>query len=471
MKTNKYKLLLVASLVTIFSNCGDKLNIEPAKSIDASTALKTSKDVKATLIGAYSKLGSVNLYGGGFSVYADLLASASDINFFGTFQGLTQIANKNTTVNNGFVSDTWLDAYSAINNANVVLNSLSLVNTVDQKTVEGEAKFIRGALYFELVKLFGKSWTEGDPSANLGVPLILTPTNTLEDASKKPSRSTVAQVYAQVIKDLKDAESLLPAPSSVTYYYATTGAATALLSRVYLAQNDFVNALDAANKVIQSAAYKLTNTYADEFPFTGRGVRIFNTTEDIFAQQVSEQSSYTDVYTTYGQNALNTYYGNSDVGGRGDIEMSIDFLNTYENGDDRLSLFTDDGSGSYFYSNKFDNQYGNVKILRLAEMYLTRAESNFRLGTSVGKNPLNDVNTIRERVKLPTLNSVTIEQILDERHRELAFEGQWLTDYKRTNTDINLVPPLPSNSTSLVFPIPQRELLVNSNLVQNEGYN
>ena len=461
MKNIYYKILLITSAIALGS-CGDQLNLEPAQSIDATTALKSSKDVQATLIGAYSNLEGSDLYGGGFYVYADLLASASDINFFGTFQGLSQIANKAIPINNNFVANTWLNAYATINSANIVLKSLNVVNPVDKSRVEGEAKFIRGALYFELVKLFGKSWNNGNPSINLGVPLILTPTSTVEDASVKIGRNTVAQVYAQVINDLKDAESFLSKPSSVTYFYATTGAASALLSRVYLTQGDYAKARDAANKVITSGAYKLTNTYADAFPFTGQGVRIFNTTEDIFAAQVSEQS---------GSNALNTYYASSSVGGRGDIEMSIDFLNTYEPNDDRLSLFTDDGSGGYSYSNKFDNQYGNVKILRLAEMYLTRAEANFILGTSVGASPESDINRIRARVNLPPISSITsINQILDERHRELAFEGQWLTDYKRTNTSIALSPAIPSNSPSLVFPIPQREILVNDKLVQNEGY-
>ncbi len=467
MKNNPYKILSVAIFTILLSGCGDKLNIQPAQSVDATAALQTSKDVKATLIGAYSRLGSDNLYGGGFSVYADLLASAGDINFFGTFQGLTQIANKSIPVNNGFVAGTWLDGYSAINTANIVLNSLTLVDTVDRKRIEGEAKFIRGTIYFELVKLFAKPWNDGDPNSNLGVPIVLAPTNLLTEAEKQPARNTVAQVYAQVISDLTDAQNLLGSPSSVTYYYATTGAASAMLSRVYLTKGDYANALASSSTVINSGAYKLTNAYADEFPYTGRAVRIFNTSEDIFAQQVSEQSFYSDANTSYGENQQNTFYASSDKGGRGDIEMSLDFYNTYEVGDDRLGLFTDDGSGSYFYSDKFDNQFGNIKVLRLSEMYLTRAEANLVLGTNVGDTPLNDVNAVRARVKLPALSSVSISQVLNERHYELAFEGQWLTDYKRTNTAIA---SLPSNSPTLIFPIPQREIQVNPNLAQNDGY-
>ncbi len=459
MKKIYNKLILISAFALSAIGCGDKLNIQPALNIDAKNALLTSKDVKGALIGAYSNMGSGDLYSGGIQVYSDLLAFDVDFAFFGTFQGLTQINNKDIPINNGFVASVWLEAYTVINSTNEVLNALSVVNPVDKDQVEGEAKFIRACMYFELVKLFGRAWNDGSPTSNLGVPLVLTPTHSLSDAESQPTRSTVAQVYAQIINDLKDAEAKVQTPDNVTYYYATPGAAAGMLSRVYLAQQDYVNALDAANRVITSGYYKLTNTYGEEFPYTGRGVRIYNTSEDIFAQQVSEQS---------GVNNMNTFYGSPDVGGRGDIEATIGYLSTYEANDARLSLFTDDGSGGTFYSNKFDNVYGNIKILRLAEMYLTRAECNLRLGSVTGDTPLNDINYVRARVNLPSLGSVTLSQILTERHFELACEGQWLSDYKRTNTSVG---SFPFDSPKLIFPIPQREMIVNPNLVQNEGYN
>jgi len=459
MKKIYSKLILIATFAFSAIGCGDKLNIQPALTIDASNALRTSKDVKGALIGAYSNMGSGDLYSGGIQVYSDLLAFNADFAFFGTFQGLTQINNKDIPINNGFVASVWLEAYTVINTTNEVLNALSVVNPVDKDQVEGEAKFIRACMYFELVKLFGRAWNDGAPTSNLGVPLVLTPTHSLDDAESKPTRSTVAQVYAQIISDLNDAEAKVQPPNNVSYYYATPAAAAGMLSRVYLAQQDYVDALNAANRVITSGYYKLTNTYGEEFPYIGRGVRIYNTSEDIFGQQVSEQS---------GVNNMNTFYGSPGVGGRGDIEATKNYLATYEANDDRLSLFTDDGSGSTFYSNKFDNVYGNIKILRLAEMYLTRAECNLRLGSSTGDSPVNDINLVRARVNLPPLGLVTLSQILNERHLELACEGQWLSDYKRTNTSVG---SLPFDSPKLIFPIPQREMIVNPNLVQNAGYN
>jgi len=108
-----------------------------------------------------------------------------------------------------------------------------------------------------------------------------------------------------------------------------------------------------------------------------------------------------------------------------------------------------------------------VKVLRLAEMYLTRAECNLRAGTSVGDAPLNDINRIRIRAGIPSLSSVILLDVLDERRLELALEGQWLSDAKRTQSTIS---GMPWNAPQLVFPIPQRERIENPNLLQNEGY-
>jgi hypothetical protein len=102
-------------------------------------------------------------------------------------------------------------------------------------------------------------------------------------------------------------------------------------------------------------------------------------------------------------------------------------------------------------------------------MYLVRAEANFRLGTAVGASPVEDINTIRERVLLDPLDeeSLTLDVILHERKLELAFEGFTLHDAKRLEQNIG---PYAWNDPKLIYPIPQRELRVNANLTQNEGY-
>ena len=98
-------------------------------------------------------------------------------------------------------------AYATINRANNVLSALSIVDEADRGQVEGEARFIRGVLYFELVKLWGKTWGDGDNNANPGVPLVTTPTRSITDEDYR-TRASVQAVYAQIIEDLTKAESL-----------------------------------------------------------------------------------------------------------------------------------------------------------------------------------------------------------------------------------------------------------------------
>jgi len=119
------------------------------------------------------------------------------------------------------------------------------------------------------------------------------------------------------------------------------------------------------------------------------------------------------------------------------------------------------------YSGKWNNQFGNVTVIRLAEMYLIRAEANARLSTSVGATPVADYNIVRTRALLPAAATVTLEQILLERRRELAHEGFRIHDIKRTKASIG---GFAYNADELVFPIPSRELDANPNLTQNPGY-
>jgi len=100
-------------------------------------------------------------------------------------------------------------------------------------------------------------------------------------------------------------------------------------------------------------------------------------------------------------------------------------------------------------------------------MYLIRAEANFRLNSSVGATPLEDINVIRERSGASIATTVSLDIIITERRHELAFEGFAINDAKRLEMNVGA---LPWNSSKLVYPIPQREMLVNKNLVQNEDY-
>lgn len=441
-------------LLATASSCKKALDINPVDTIEQSKALQTSKDVEVALVGSYSALGSRNFYGGRPFLMADFLANTDAIEWYGTYEELTQTINKSLLKTNTFVDNVWADGYTAINDANNVIASISKVDAAKKNKVEGEAKFIRGSAYFDLVRLFGKAYNDGSATTNLGVPIILTPTTSVTDASYV-SRATVAAVYTQAIADLTDAEAKLPATNG---FFATKYSAAGMLARLYLQMGNYSAAANAASRVIASGNYTLTPAFIDAFPVMG-STPGSNTTEDVFSIQVR---------TLTGFNGYNEFYGSSTYGGRGDAVIAQAWINnTYSTTDDRINAFYDDGD---MFTSKFANPYGNVSIIRLAEMYLIRAECNARLAPAApigGQTPLQDLAVVRSRAGLTT-TTATLSNILNERKLELAFEGFALHDAKRTQTNIG---SLPWNSNALVFPIPQREMDANKALVQNPGYN
>lgn len=443
--------LLFLSLCLVIASCADNLEVAPVDTVNEKDALKTSADVEALVVGAYDAIGDGDLLGGNMLRDAELLADDGDLFWDGTFVAPGEIWTKDMQITNDQAENTWLDGYRTINTCNLVLANLNLVVDAKKQTVEGDAKFVRGLMYFELVRLYAKTWTDGNPASNPGLPLILAPTTVagLED-SKKVTRASVQAVYQQIISDLTDAEGLLPEDNG---FFANTYVVSAILSRVYLMQNNYADAAAAADRVIQSGSFALLSDYADNFNKTSAGAGSTTSSEDVFSIQVTDQD---------GVNNMNTFFASSDFSGRGDIYIEPAHFNRYESGDARLDVFYDDER-----TGKWNNQFGNVNIVRLSEMYLTRAEANFREGTSIGDTPLNDINTIRNRVGLADLGVLTIDDILNERLLELAFEGHLLHDLKRTQRSVGA---LSFDADELVFPIPQRERIINPGLTQNPGY-
>jgi hypothetical protein len=448
------------SIAFILGSCNKALDLKPFQSIDQGNALLTSSDVQITLVGAYNKMSNGNLYGGNIYLQPDLMATQTVIDWSGTFQDLTQEVTQTIPINNVFVDSTWTTGYSVINSVNNVLSALDKVDAADKDRVEGEAKFLRGMTYFDLARMFGRSYNDGDPTTNLAVPIVLTPTTSV-NASSFVLRATVAQVYLQAISDLTTAESKLPADNS---FYADQNSASAILARLYLQKGDYPNAAMEANKVINSGKYQLNANYADEFPYPGRSAtHVDNTSEDIFAIQFTAQT-----VTILNFNGLNAEYASANDAGRGEIAIKQAFINEFSDADTRKALFYDD-SGS-LRTDKFSNVYGNLHVIRLAELYLIRAEANLRISaaSAIGDTPVNDVNQIRNRAGIAPLAAVTINDVLTERRHELCFEGGFfLHDAKRTQQNVN---GLPYNSPKLVWPIPETEMNANPKLVQNPGY-
>lgn len=459
MKTQRLMRTAAATalVLVLVSGCDGILDLEPQQSISDDVALSAPSAVETALIGAYDVLGDADLFGGRFMLMADLLGDDGDLLWTGTFNQPREVWNKAILIDNSMVASQWIDSYRGINIANNVLSALDVFeDEAARNRVEGEARFVRALLYHQLVRFFGRAWHDGDPNTNLAVPIVTDPTRDITDEARLP-RNTVAEVYAQIIEDLTVARNQLPAENGV---FAETYTASAVLARVYLDQRRWSDAATEASRVIEESGYSLAPTYAAAFNNQTDGP------EYVFAIQVSPQD---------GANSLNEFYGSVNPGpGRGDIELTDQHQDRYEEGDARAEfVFVENPDNpdtrAVRTAKWMQGPSGNVNIpvIRLAEMYLTRAEANLRGGTTIGADPVDDVNAIRERAELDPVASVTVQDVMDERRLELAFEGHRIFDAKRNQETID---GIAWDSPRLVYPVPRRELDANPNLVQNQGY-
>ncbi len=435
----------------LFSSCQKKLDVTSPQNVSGEEVLTSDENVKKALNGAYDAVSNGYLLGGDLLLYSELLAANGEIRWTGTYEQPREIFTKQILVTNSYVASTYDDAYSAINICNNILKAIDVVNEADRDRVKGEALFLRGLMYFELVELYAKPYSDGKAATNLGLQLITTPTVGNISDSNYIARSTVQQTYDFVLNDLTQAQSLLPDDNDV---YANRLAAAAVLSRVYLQMADYEKARDEANSVITDSSYTLVKNFADEFNNST------NTSEDIFATQVNEQD---------GSNDMQLFWSIKAYGARaGDVDVLQKEVNEFENGDARKTLYYLDETNVY-RSGKWKYQYKNLPIIRLAEMYLTRAECNFRLQTAVGATPLQDIQTIRSRAGLTTDPSyITLDNIIFERKRELEDEGQDIQDRKRLKQTVET---FTYDANELVFPMPQREIDASKGVLsQNEGY-
>ncbi|MRX68666.1 SusD family protein [Flavobacterium resistens] len=462
MKANKLILLIIFSV--FFASCEDQLNLDPKQAEDASVTLSTEEGITNVLTGTYAIAANGNAYGGRVLLYADLLGvtgslSTTDLRWRGTYGELRQMYLKTMVSNNVIIEGTYSRLYSMINAANTVIENIDKVKDPGKQAVMiGEANFLRSLAYFDLVRFFAKPYVAGQANSQLGV--VIRP-NAIYDFSVDLSkeRSTVDEVYKVIIDGLNLAYTNLPEENG---FYADKYAAKALLARVYLQQQNYAAARDAANDVIENSGHGLSLKYADAFNHDT------DKTEDVFAIQITKQT---------GLNDMVTFYASEGNGGRGgDFSIRDTYLEKFSDPDDRAAFnYVNDDNGRLLTS-KFTDQFGDVPLIRLAEMYLIRAESNLRAGTAVGNTPLDDINIIRSRANADELASVTVDDILLERQLELGMEGFLIHDIRRTKQSIDISSDgdgsdlIPYDANRLVFPIPLKEMDANKKITQNPGY-
>jgi hypothetical protein len=443
-------------ILLILAACNKKLDVLPQNTVP-SDQIKTEDDVRAVLFGGYSTWQNANAFGEKYNTFSELLVDGGDIDWAGTFETYGDLHQNAQVKTSPEIYQVWANSYHTIATANIVLSKLDILEGDEKTEIEGEAKFLRGVTYYTLVNLFALPYSAG--GTNPGVPIILQPVEGYEPARDKLPRASVEEVYTQIVTDLVDAAAKMPEESSD--FRADRYAALAFLSRVYLSQAKYAEAATAADEVIENSGRSLASTFDKAFNNAS------NSTEDIFAiQQTSQSNSGT---TNFGMAA---FYA-ADPEGRGEIQITAGHLAKYETNDDRGAFFYEGSSISGSDGNltaKWRDLYKAIPVIRLAEMYLTRAEANFRKGgTPIGPNtPLEDVNIIRNRAGLADLGAIAnADVIVKERYFELAFEGERFYTVKRLKLTIS---GIPYDDPKMILPIPQREIDLGNALPQNAGY-
>ena len=447
MNTKKYIGIALVSVVS-FSSCKKFLDIKPETQISEDVALTSKERIQRALTGAYSRLQVIEYYGAEWpnSVWLSgdnvmpFSAGTTDLQF----DGHAVLSSSNT------MEITWRAMYQAINAANNVIDGAENVDDPamtdsDRRNIVGQAQFIRALVYFDMVRTWG------------GVPLVLKPTRGLTTESY-PARNTVAEVYAQVIADLTNAEANLPAVINRTI--ATKRAAQALRARVALYRNDWATAEQKATEVINE-----TNDFSLVMPF-----------EKVITEKRNSESIFELEYSQVDANELSAYYYPTSMGGYyrvGPTPAIITLLNNpLVAGNRNVQLAQ---SGTAYYGNRFRKANGAMKddnyaILRLAEMYLIRAEA--RANTNKITEGKADLDAVRARAGLSpavaTNQAQLLQAIEDERRIEFAFEPHRWFDLIRTNRAGAVLGV--TDTRKYVFPIPGTEVLTNKQLVQNDGY-
>jgi len=478
MKTRNIIFLGLMALVLSFTACEDFLYQEPRLSQTTELTLSTYDGLQKATLGAYTPLYATNWYGRNFIVTADLKGGNAKISPLNSGRFRTEYLWANTpTASNGL----WTTAYNLISRVNNVINVIDEgfeepgVAQADLDRLSAECKFLRGLAYFDLARLFCQPYSMGGQADQYGLPVVLV------SEIGTPARDDLGTVYAQIVNDLLDAEAGLPETSvnggTDPKGWATKYAAQALLARVYLYMEEWDNAAQYATKVIDNFPGRLY-TPAEYTTWDNDGVWGTDAGVEV-------------IFEVFGAEG-NSSHGNWDVisyimspDGYGDVGPSVDVKDLYEATDVRGDLFvnTADYPNDYWslkYPGKAPDgnlREDNIVVLRLAEMYLIRAEATLN-GAATGVSATSDLNAIRsQRGATELAGTASLNDVYTERRLELCFEGHQLFDLARTGrplerTDfdgaMNQNIPLPDYRWAM--PIPHQEIDANSEMVQNPGY-
>lgn len=460
------KILVLASLATLLmTSCGDSFfDLEPASSVTIDKVYKTASDYNVAVIGCYAKLQSqVNFYTECCEYRSDNLSLGAPT--AGT-QDRYDIDHFTEKPSNGILSSYWANSNNNVYRCNLLLDQIDGANFAEnlKKQYKGEAMFIRALNYFNMYRIWG------------GVPATKHVVSAAE--ALKVARYSDEQMFDLIAGDLKEIvdNNYLPETySSADMGRATSGAAKALLGKVYLTFHKWTEAKDILSQLI--GKYQLVSPIAQVFNVDNK-----NNNEIIFAVHFNKEIEGEG--HSYWYNLTNA----SD-----DTNQTSSLLNTFPTGDARKDLITyvqvekNVRLMNKFYDTKSPTfkTVGNDQILlRYADVLLMYAEAlnEIQYDASEGSLALKYLNAVRQRAGISNLTAKQLptqekfrKSILVERQREFPYEGQRWFDLVRMGFAKSVMAEngVEIKDYQLLFPIPQQEIEKvgdKSILWQNPGY-
>jgi starch-binding outer membrane protein, SusD/RagB family len=486
---NKIKYLLSLSLaIIISSSCKrDLLTPIPQTSVTDVTAFDTPDRILGQVRSLYSALKNGNFYGGRYVVYGDIRGEdfINETTNLVTGSDVWSLNCAGTSQNS--VKNLWSQVYYTINLCNLFNDGMAakgstVVSAALANNYIAESRLIRALSYYSLLQLYARPFADGNGSKP-GLPLRLT--GIKGSGFSDLARSTVAQIYTQIIADLDFAETNLPltnASAELNTTRAHRNTAIALKTRVYLAMQNYAAVITEANKIVSAAApFKAATGVADSLqPNIQTVFTTYNTTESIFSLPMT---------TTTGdnpgtQNPLGFYFvRNGSALGSAEYSLNAAGIvgNTNWTATDvrRTGLvFTNTTTTKRFVS-KFSgaSPYTDyVPVIRYAEVMLNLAEALARTNTAgADTRGLALVNAVRKRsdvatTVIATTSQLLIDAILLERRIEFLGEGMRNTDLLRLLQTIpgkgSIAAKTPTEQ-GYIWPISSDELSLNRLMTDN----
>lgn len=483
---NIFKFLVIIFVILVQGSCSkENLNPVPKTSISDLTAFDTKDRIAGQLNGLYTRMKNGQYRGGRYLIYNDIRANDFDNILSNGVTGY-QTWQNNVTESTNEVDGLWVAVYAAVNGINVFLEGLdarifdpgkaAVITEAEYNQYRGEALTLRALCYFDLLQLYAKPYNMGS-GAGPGVLLRLKANKS--SAGNDLARSTVNEVYTQILADLNAAEPLVALTNGTAILNTTRvhrNTVIALKTRVLLHMNDFTAVVTEGNKIVSASApftavsgvaNALETNIADVF------VSPWITNESIFSMPMVA----TDAPGT--QNQLGFYYSPSANSNPEYCLIPTGILNNagWSAADTRRDLLIVNAGKTWLNKFKAAVFIDYVPVLRYSEVLLNLAEAEARASGSVTARSIELLNAVRGRANGETyvagdFTNLTdfIDKIMLERNIEFLGEGIRNMDLMRTESAIpgkGPINPVLSTSKNYIWPIPLSEILANKLIVQN----